>query len=1085
MEGSVRRSPRFVSEKKAEGDQKAKLRHRKKRLKVTEDEPEVEVTGDVESSAVGASCDVATAPPADDAAEDALEDVKKRHGQPPSIRCSPSMFKNILSVLNDDMRTHLHAKGFGGLLQFAPAKLDRHLACWLMQRLNPDTMKLELGGGKEISVDELAVWCVFQLPRTGGDPPILSADVLRAKQDDLGRLVCGSSYDPKKGFSVADIRKGLHSGSLSDSLGLRAFFLAAFNSLLFSNSDSYIRLEDVQLSEDVDNIGDKNWCKAVIDDLSAAARVYRQNFKTKGVKAPIAGKSEADKFLSELDEGTRKADTFMLKAAEYSTMAHEVMEQSHNEYFMKMQKLFADSRAERDAANDQLVRSLVFMYDRVEKLKEEKEVCLLFLLVVMNNTLDHMYKGMRLEQDCLGFLLVAMSSVLEKEEERHFLELIKQMIMNMMPHLSLNHLMYGHLVTVCHPVIAMLTWLRKKYQVFEEMRYPFVHPSIEKGPRAGESEFDVDVASYLNSEECGTTTNDPIGSAGGQQGVFSSVNTDQPAEQVDEQERRKEAESASGMMPEASVSTVECTTPQAGKEPIAVVNKSALDGHQEVTEAEANVATTHAITGPSEKQLLPLQPEVYNVAEGASTLDASLSKDEHTTSLACSKTTADKFQGRLRKKPIKYISPFQIKESRPKVPFERALALRHKVANDNNLKGMILLDLSIFSSYTGNDLLSTFGDDLAGDSSILDIATLCLRFDDVLHKQDSVGYRVFVPPKFFGMKDITELYKKHTTVEVSNVNRSELVKDVMVDLMGYFYQRALEEKCLDKKDAVNVLDVVVGGEDLHELSSSAMAANLEMNVASSDEMNVASAVPEVGGGGLAKSTAVTERLNGSSDDDDNDLSQIEIKRMRLSDMVATSVIANATTGGEHKHVGEKKSACRASGAGSAAMEISFDKVQLSTPECQYHAEDADGDTNSADGKDAAIDGSSLEKTQCASVGQLRKGQYIDVRVASFNSPPTVGSDGIKTKQTPNANEDIAPQPQDQDVHVATQTEDPTADSSSEPLPTDIVSIRVKYVKHLVFTSDNEMEDAKALLADHETMVKRKWDPFKRAGWPYV
>lgn len=210
------------------------------------------------------------------------------------------------------------------------------------------------------------------------------------------------------------------------------------------------------------------------------------------------------------------------------------------------------------------------------------------------------------------------------------------------------------------------------------------------------------------------------------------------------------------------------------------------------------------------------------------------------------------------------------------------------------------------------------------------------------------------------MKDITELYKKHTTAEVSNVNRSELVKDVMVDLMGYFYQRALEEKGSDKKDAVNVLDAVVGGEDLHEPSSSAMAANLEMNVASSDEMNVASAVPEVGGGGLAKrcatpchmeceeriahtdgittnptvdccdtlsggtviiessgqhsdsamdSTAVTERLNGSSDDDGDDLSQIEIKRMRLSDTVATSVIAKATTGGEHEHVGEKESAC--------------------------------------------------------------------------------------------------------------------------------------------------------------------------------
>lgn len=63
--------------------------------------------------------------------------------------------------------------------------------------------------------------------------------------------------------------------------------------------------------------------------------------------------------------------------------------------------------------------------------------------------------------------------------------------------------------------------------------------------------------------------------------------------------------------------------------------------------------------------------------------------------------------------------------------------------------------------------------------------------------------------------------------------------------------------------------------------------------------------------------------------------------------------------------------------------------------------------------------------------------------------------------------------------------DPLVDMERFFEPIDIVSIRVKYVKHLVFTSHNLMEDAKALLADHETMVKRKWAPFKRDGWPYV
>nr|CAB3465934.1 unnamed protein product [Digitaria exilis] len=297
-----------------------------------------------------------------------------------------------------------------------------------------------------------------------------------------------------------------------------------------------------------------------------------------------------------------------------------------------------------------------------------------------------------------------------------------------------------------------------------------------------------------------------------------------------------------------------------------------------------------------------------------------------------------------------------------------------------------------------------------------------------------------------------------------------------------------------------------------------MAANLEMNVASSDEMNVASAVPEVGGGGLAKRcatpcdmeceeriahtdgvttnptvdccdtlsggtviiessgqhsdsamdyTAVTERLNGSSDDDGDDST---------------------------------------SGAGSAAVDISFDKVQLSTPECQYHAEgvhtrkpvkrlasrtrkspfcpiveleDVDVDTNSADGKDTAIDGSSLEKTQwipnfinaCRDfIGLEYNFEHFCIHYAPIPRDHMAYYNKL-----------------DGGIYVMKYLElwDPLVDMERFFEPIDIVSIRVKYVKHLVFTSHNLMEDANALLADHETMVKRKWAPFKRAGWPFV
>ena len=77
-----------------------------------------------------------------------------------SIRCSPMKFKEIVAALGDTLKGQVVAKNFGGLLQFKPHELDRHLLSWLMRKLNPETMKLEIGGGKEIAIIEHSVWCV-------------------------------------------------------------------------------------------------------------------------------------------------------------------------------------------------------------------------------------------------------------------------------------------------------------------------------------------------------------------------------------------------------------------------------------------------------------------------------------------------------------------------------------------------------------------------------------------------------------------------------------------------------------------------------------------------------------------------------------------------------------------------------------------------------------------------------------------------------------------------------------------------------------------------------------------------------------
>jgi hypothetical protein len=60
-----------------------------------------------------------------------------------------------------------------------------------------------------------------------------------------------------------------------------------------------------------------------------------------------------------------------------------------------------------------------------------------------------------------------------------------------------------------------------------------------------------------------------------------------------------------------------------------------------------------------------------------------------------------------------------------------------------------LIDYSVFCSFDGNDLVSSFADDKDDDSSLLDFTIFCLLYDNIVHKEDSIGYHIFLTPGFY------------------------------------------------------------------------------------------------------------------------------------------------------------------------------------------------------------------------------------------------------------------------------------------------------------------------------------------------
>ncbi|RLM79546.1 uncharacterized protein C2845_PM12G06350 [Panicum miliaceum] len=99
----------------------------------------------------------------------------------------------------------------------------------------------------------------------------MTDDETRLKRRELGVQICGSAYNPRMGIKVPDIERGLKNRTLTGDLGFRAFFM----------------LEDVRNTEDLENIGTRNWCKAVVDNFSKAARLYKKDFEEKGINTPI------------------------------------------------------------------------------------------------------------------------------------------------------------------------------------------------------------------------------------------------------------------------------------------------------------------------------------------------------------------------------------------------------------------------------------------------------------------------------------------------------------------------------------------------------------------------------------------------------------------------------------------------------------------------------------------------------------------------------------------------------------------------------------------------------------------------------
>jgi hypothetical protein len=212
--GDHRSSPHIAAKDKGKGKANVPWKERKKRLRLPSNR-----NPDSQTEHAGRSDDAGGGDDVDSANE---ANRKKRRIQPPAMQCSPAKWLDIVKALPKSVIDDVKAKGFGGLLLFKPSSMDRKFLMWIMQKLNPESMTLEIGGGKSIPVNEHSVWCAFQILGRGCYPPSMTDDEARIRWNELGQQICPTTYD-KNGIRIADIVEAFKSWRLVGALWLRAF----------------------------------------------------------------------------------------------------------------------------------------------------------------------------------------------------------------------------------------------------------------------------------------------------------------------------------------------------------------------------------------------------------------------------------------------------------------------------------------------------------------------------------------------------------------------------------------------------------------------------------------------------------------------------------------------------------------------------------------------------------------------------------------------------------------------------------------------------------------------------------------------
>jgi hypothetical protein len=173
------------------------------------------------------------------------------------VRYSPSVFNKLREQLTISQSRKIQDLKFSCLLQFSAEMPDNSdILVYLMDKLNPDTMILEVGDEGGLRINDLCVNKVG-IPRGKKDLPSSTEE---ENESALAQFRKSVHVDPNMDVKCNHLLQLISKLFINNDLVVRIFFVVAFNKLLFPAVDNNVRGKDAFMTLDVSDFPNVNCC---------------------------------------------------------------------------------------------------------------------------------------------------------------------------------------------------------------------------------------------------------------------------------------------------------------------------------------------------------------------------------------------------------------------------------------------------------------------------------------------------------------------------------------------------------------------------------------------------------------------------------------------------------------------------------------------------------------------------------------------------------------------------------------------------------------------------------------------------------